>query len=122
VISPAQVVPTLEPLTREATATEPERAIVCARCGHALTREEARVTQDGAHVHTRINPHGYVFELGCFAEAPGCVTIGPAVAEHTWFPPHAWRLGHCGACGEHVGWRFEGGASVFWGLILERLR
>jgi hypothetical protein len=105
-----------------AEETEPDRVLVCASCSHPITREEARVSRDGAHVHTRINPHGYVFQLGCFDPADGCATEGEATTEHTWFPGHAWRLASCRACAQHLGWRFEGESGVFWGLILDRLR
>ncbi|MCO5168795.1 MAG: cereblon family protein [Planctomycetes bacterium] len=108
------------PATRERTAADP--VLACARCGHAITRPAARVARGGAHVHTRINPYGYVFQLGCFDPAEGCAPEGPATLEHTWFAGHAWRLGTCRACGEHLGWRFEGETGVFWGLILDRLR
>jgi hypothetical protein len=101
-------------------ATELAHALVCASCGHAITRDEARVVRGGSHLHTRLNPHGYVWEFGCFADAPGCVVVGPATLEHTWFPDHAWRFAHCGRCGGHLGWRYDGPSS-FFGLITERL-
>lgn len=111
-----QVAPEVEAEPRAA----PEPTLRCRRCDHAITRPAARVSRAGAHVHTRINPGGWVYSIGCFAEAPGCVTTGPATTEHTWFAGHAWRVALCGACGEHLGWRFEG-PDAFWGIILERL-
>lgn len=110
----------LAPDARERGALDP--AVTCARCGLAIARPDARVARHGAHVHTRINPFGYVFQLGCFDPAPGCAPAGASTLEHTWFPGHAWRLADCRGCGEHLGWRFEGDGGVFWGLILERLR
>jgi hypothetical protein len=114
--------PIVAPDLHTRAATLPERALRCARCDHALTREEARVTRGGAHRHTRLNPFGYVHDFGCFAPAEGCATVGPSTEEHTWFPGYAWTMARCGACGAHVGWRFEGAGDAFWGLLTEMLR
>jgi hypothetical protein len=110
-----------EPRATPDVATAEARAIVCRRCGHAVTREEARVSRGGAHVHTRINPGGWVFELGCFAEAPGCRAEGPATTAFTWFPGYAWAIALCAGCGTHLGWRYSGEGGTFFGLILDRL-
>jgi hypothetical protein len=96
-------------------------ALVCARCSHAITSEATRVSRGGAHIHTRRNPGGWVYQFGCFAEAPGCRALGEPSEEFTWFPGHAWRLAVCGSCGAHLGWRFDGASGSFFGLILERL-
>ncbi len=114
--------PAALPEVDAATRAAPEAMLRCRRCDHAITPASARVSRAGAHAHTRINPGGWVYQLGCFAEAPGCVATGPATTEATWFQGHAWRVALCGACGEHLGWRFEGPGDSFWGLILERLR
>lgn len=116
--APALPLPHTEVLTRPA----PEAMLRCRRCDHGVAPPSARVARAGAHVHTRINPGGWVHSFGCFAEAPGCVPVGPATTEHTWFAGYAWRVALCGGCGEHLGWRFEGAGDAFWGLILERLR
>lgn len=113
--------PVALPETDAATRTAPEAVLRCRRCDHAITPASARTCRAGAHVHTRINPGGWVYAIGCFTEAPGCATTGPATTEHTWFAGHAWRVALCGACGEQLGWRFEGAGDVFWGLILDRL-
>lgn len=115
------VAPVAAPEVEARTRAAPDAMLRCRRCDHAITPAAARVSRAGAHVHTRINPDGWVYQLGCFAEAPGCVTTGPATTEHTWFVGHAWRVALCAACGEHLGWRFEAAADAFWGLILERL-
>lgn len=120
--SPTTIDPTVAPAVEALEAPAPERALTCARCGHAICREDARVARLGAHVHDRINPGGWVFRIGCFDPVEGCVTQGEATTEHTWFPGHAWRVALCRACAQHLGWRFEGESGVFWGLILDRLR
>jgi hypothetical protein len=74
----------------------------------------------GSHRHTFCNPAGLVFEVGCFAEAPGCVAIGEASEFFSWFPGYAWRVGICRGCTAHLGWSYGEGPD-FWGLVLDRL-
>jgi hypothetical protein len=98
--------------------------LACGRCGHRIAPLSARTEVAGQHVHTRINPHGYVWRFGCFSAAPGARDATPPTTDHTWFAGHAWQLANCGRCDVHLGWRFlpsEGGASGFFGLVLEML-
>jgi hypothetical protein len=99
-----------------------EREIVCAACRSGITRHTARVAVNGAHVHIFKNPSAIDYTIGCFTDAHGCAGGGDPSTVWTWFPGFAWRVAVCGACGTHVGWSFEGSASRFWGLILDRLR
>lgn len=73
-----------------------------------------------------MNPAGFVFRIGCFAEAIGCVVVGPDNLDYPWFTGHAWRYAHCAGCGHLLGWHFRAppdpAAPPFFGLILERLR
>lgn len=75
----------------------------------------------GSHEHRCTNPAGLSFHIGCFSRAPGCVTIGSATHEHTWFPGYAWTIAHCAHCQMHLGWHFRGVQDGFYGLILARL-
>lgn len=97
------------------------RRLLCARCGHPVTRQGERIDVEGAHEHRRANPAGYRFHFGCFRAAPGCASQGPGTIEYTWFAGYAWRIALCANCLEHLGWRFERGDDSFYGLILERL-
>lgn len=94
--------------------------LVCRLCRALVTRESERVSHGGGHTHVFFNPHGHVFEIGCFAQAPGVATVGPASVEFTWFPGYAWRIAICRRCQTHLGWRFSG-ETVFHGLILDML-
>ncbi len=98
----------------------PETPLCCARCGHVITRERHRTTVNGRHAHTRVNPYGFVFHFGCFAEAEGCLVTGPPTAEESWFPGYVWEYAHCAACRAHLGWAFHGDGN-FFGLLLDRL-
>lgn len=99
---------------------EPDRPLRCARCGQIITRERCRTTINGLHRHTRVNPHGYIFHFGAFAEAEGCLVRGPPTPEDSWFAGYVWEFAYCAACHTHLGWAFHGGGS-FFGLILDRL-
>ncbi|MCG6894811.1 MAG: hypothetical protein LJE65_14495 [Desulfobacteraceae bacterium] len=96
--------------------------IRCRQCSHNIARASDRVSVQGAHVHTFANPHGLVFEIGCFRDAAGCAIMGLATDEFTWFHGFRWRVSYCGRCLSHLGWKFtsETGGQ-FFGLILERL-
>jgi hypothetical protein len=102
---------------------EPKRDdLLCRQCMAAITSESSRIVINGAHNHTFANPHGLVFEIGCFRHAAGCGLAGPPSNEFSWFPPHSWRVAICGACLTHIGWGFSSSErGMFYGLILDRL-
>jgi hypothetical protein len=107
----------------EQPSVQEEPFILCRDCLHPITRPSDRVSIEGRHAHTFANPHGIVFEIGCFRSAPGCGAIGPASSDFTWFAGHRWRVCICAACLTHLGWMFlPAVGDAFYGLILERLR
>lgn len=96
--------------------------IICRQCRQAVTRSEERFSIQGAHRHTFANPHGLVFEIGCFQNCMGCGYAGAASDEFTWFAGYRWRACFCSNCLTHLGWLFTStGGDGFHGLILERL-
>lgn len=96
--------------------------LACTSCRSPVTSRGEAVVVDGCHDHTFFNPAGVLFEIGCFARAPGCEVLGTPTAEFTWFPGTRWSYGTCRACGTHLGWHFEGrGGEGFYGLISSRL-
>jgi hypothetical protein len=97
------------------------RPIHCAACLTRITSAESRTERGGAHAHTFENPAGITFQIGCFSSAPGCVVQGEPTLEYTWFPGYAWSYASCANCREHLGWRWDGDADRFFGLILARL-
>ncbi|MBN2575148.1 MAG: hypothetical protein JXP73_11355 [Deltaproteobacteria bacterium] len=100
-----------------------ERAIVCAACATVITSQRHRIAVHGSHEHRFMNPAGFLFHIGCFAEAKGCTVEGPPSLEYPWFRGYAWRFALCGQCGQHLGWHFLGDAAEsFFGLILDRIR
>ncbi|TVR00797.1 MAG: hypothetical protein EA399_03695 [Desulfovibrionales bacterium] len=97
-------------------------ALRCRACGWVVTAEDQRITVNGRHDHVFFNPHGHVFEIGCFAHAPGAVPASSPSTEFSWFPGLTWQVVACAACGAHLGWRFQDVQdSDFFALILDRL-
>ena len=107
----------------ERTAPEDDtgRILVCGSCLHAITTAGASIEMAGSHAHTFSNPHGLVFHIRCFAVAPGCVAASGASTYFSWFAGYTWVYSVCRVCATHLGWRFEGTAPSFHGLILARL-
>ncbi|MCF8079479.1 MAG: hypothetical protein K9K88_09390 [Desulfobacterales bacterium] len=96
--------------------------ILCRQCRQGVTDPEQRITAQGGHRHTFANPHGIVFEIGCFREVRNCGMLGAPTAEFSWFPGFRWQIVICGTCLTHLGWLFTaGGPEHFFGLILDRL-
>jgi hypothetical protein len=106
-----------DPRTRE----RDDRAVVCDGCGHAVSSTAARIDVAGRHEHRCVNPHGFVFRIGCYREAPGMARRGLAVAEHSWFSGYAWQIALCSRCSAHLGWAFSGASPSFYALIVDRV-
>ncbi len=99
----------------------PERSIRCRACGSEVTASRYSTERAGGHRHAFFNPHGLLFEIGLFSQAPGCLVAGRPTDEFTWFPGYLWRHALCAGCGAHLGWRFDSGDDGFFGLVLNRL-
>ncbi len=100
---------------------EEKRIYCCIRCGSMITSVSSEITMSGAFKHNFTNPHGFMFTIGCFSQAPGCAEAGPRTSEFSWFPAYSWRISVCATCGLHMGWEFSKEASNFFGLILTNL-
>jgi hypothetical protein len=106
-------------------ADEDESVVLCRACDQLITDLRQRIRVQDAHEHRFMNPGGFLFHIGCFAQAIGCRVIGPDSWEYPWFAGFAWRCAHCGGCGRQLGWNFRSdtpGLSSFFGLVLDRLR
>jgi hypothetical protein len=85
---------------------------------------DSRISVHGGHHHTRTNPGGYVYEIGCFEDAQGCGQAGEPTEQFSWFSGYAWSYAFCSSCRTHLGWVFDSAAetpALFFGLILNRL-
>lgn len=97
-------------------------ALLCRTCGHPVAKNQDRIAMNGKHLHTVFNPAGILFEVGCFALAPGCRFEGEFTPEFTWFPGYPWRFAFCRQCGAHLGWDYRNDTGGFVGLIMAELR
>jgi hypothetical protein len=101
---------------------EEEECILCRQCHQAITKPAERIAMQGSHRHTFANPHGIVFEIGCFRSVKGCGYTGVASDDFSWFTGYSWRVCFCTMCLTHLGWVFSlKGGDIFHGLILDRL-
>ncbi len=99
----------------------PERVVVCASCGHPVAKVADRIEMDGRHRHTCVNPASYVYRIGCYRRAAGCIGEGSWSDLYTWFAGTFWQLACCARCGIHLGWAFTGEREDFHGLIVDRI-
>ena len=106
----------------EEPAPEEQAYILCRQCHQAITSPADRIAVRGSHLHTFANPHGIVFDIGCFGSVMGCGYAGAVSEEFTWFAGYGWRVCYCVMCLTHLGWVFSSkGGDIFHGLILDRL-
>lgn len=108
----------------ETESAEPLAAggIYCRQCLELISRQDHRIEVQGAHRHTFANPHGVIFEIGCFLSAEGCLTSGPSTRDFSWFKGFSWQVAVCRGCLLQMGWLFSSaGAEAFYALILNRL-
>lgn len=103
-------------------ASDSNRQIRCRQCFQVITHSSERTGVQGSFHHTFANPHGILFEIGCFKTAGGCTYTGPAIAEWSWFAGYRWKVALCSLCLIHLGWLFTStNGHSFHGLILDRL-
>lgn len=100
---------------------EQSRALLCRVCSIPITTDKQRIEKEGKHLHTFFNPAGIVYEIGCFRNAPGCLTYGPPSSEFAWFVGYNWQVVCCCSCQEHLGWKFDAD-DEFFGLIMKKLK
>lgn len=103
-----------------------EPVITCRNCMGPVTRPEYSIEINDGFSHTFANPHGHVYEIGCFSRADGCVKCSDTSAEFSWFTDYVWAVGLCRNCRVQLGWIFipvrPGERDNFYGLILDQLR
>lgn len=98
-----------------------KKLILCKVCHYPITSLDQKIQVNGTHHHIFGNPTGFVFEMGCFASANGCVNYGAPTLEYTWFNGFAWRYALCSYCHLHLGWFYQSPSDHFYGLILNQL-
>lgn len=106
---------------RDGPSDKKGRVLACSTCRHPITSEDQRIEMNGSHRHAFANPHGIVYHIGCFRNAPGCYTDSEETTHFTWFSGYSWSLASCSRCGYHLGWRFSSDRDSFYGLVVDRL-
>jgi hypothetical protein len=97
-------------------------ALLCRFCRAKITQADAAIEINGSHRHRFHNPLGVEFDIGCFAQAPGCAGHGAASFEYTWFAGYQWQVALCRECHSHLGWLYTcSHAAPFFGLIVDYL-
>ena len=108
--------------TLEQEQIDEEESLYCFNCGSPITSDKQRITVGDSHEHTFVNPGGFVFHIGCFRAAPGCLQVGASTGENSWFSGYTWNYALCASCYAHLGWMYHSeDKEPFYGLILERL-
>ncbi|OIN96423.1 MAG: hypothetical protein AUJ48_01585 [Deltaproteobacteria bacterium CG1_02_45_11] len=106
----------------EEKESDQEEYILCRQCRQIITSWAERIEVQGSHQHAFANPHGIVYQIGCFKSVRGCRYAGPATEEWSWFRGFSWRIAVCSMCLTHLGWFYmKSGYESFNGLILDRL-
>ena len=100
--------PAQQTTTRVRDDSDDKERLHCSQCHYPITRPADRIEVNAKHEHVFVNPHGYLYQIGCFARAPGCLTVGPPTDHFTWFPGYTWRIAICGRCSTLLGWAFQG--------------
>jgi len=95
--------------------------ILCRVCYNIITSHNTIIEIDGNHQHTFNNPSGFVYHIGCFKAARGCMNFGDPTLEFSWFPGFYWCYTICSNCFNHLGWFFQSNGNCFYGLILNQL-
>jgi hypothetical protein len=107
--------------TQDTDDSDKKGFLRCTECQYPITRTIDRIEINEKHQHVFANPHGHIYQIGCFARAPGCVIVGEETSYFSWFPGYTWRIAICGQCWTLLGWAFHSPESQFFGLILDKL-
>lgn len=108
--------------TQDSDNANKKGALRCIECHYVITHQSDRIQVNEQHRHVFANPHGYVYRIGCFGRAPGCLPIGQASSHFSWFPGYTWQVALCGQCLTLLGWAFRSSEAYFFGLIVEKLK
>ncbi len=94
---------------------------LCKKCKTLITWSTYKINVKDKFIHVCANPHGIIFEIGCFSYAQNYVPVDSPTLEFTWFPGYAWQIILCANCLTHLGWLYLSDKDHFWGLILKNL-
>lgn len=110
-----------KPKTDIEQKSEERHGVICMYCHYLITYPDNQIAVNGSFRHVFANPHGYVFEIGCFSDAEGCRPASELSSEFSWFQGFSWKITVCRQCFAHLGWMFVSEKDRFFGLIIEKL-
>ncbi len=109
-IPPCCFKPCLSDKYSEKSAKKPKnqekKVILCAFCSSTITDANQIISVNGSHQHVFANPHGIIFETGCFKMCDGCIVEPIVYSEFSWFHGYNWQIAGCRRCHQHLGWFF----------------
>lgn len=105
----------------EQVMPEDEPGVFCRACAQYVASPDDRIMVNESVNHVFANPHGIVYEIGCFSKVAGCLPVSEPTTEFSWFPGYEWQIVLCKNCADHLGWRFSSSSFAFYGLIYEKL-
>lgn len=95
--------------------------LLCAACGHPVTQVAQKKDIFGRHDHA-FPYFNQVVQLGCYAEAPGCLSVERISYGYSWFRGYAWQIQVCQNCYTQLGWKYTSPDDAFYGLVFHALR
>jgi hypothetical protein len=98
-----------------------EGFLLCKVCNYPITGKNDRININDKYEYVFTNPHGYIFHIGCFDVAPGCIIYGEENSYFSWFIGYTWQIALCGRCGTLIGWFFRSKDRQFFGIILDKI-
>ena len=107
--------------SKDAEDFDDENYYLCSACKNPIVQKNDRINVNEKNEHFFANPHGYVFHIGCFSRAAGCIIYGDESSYFSWFNGYTWRIALCGQCGILMGWFFRSKEFQFFGIILDNI-
>ena len=101
--------------------TNDSKKYYCILCHQIITDQNCQISINESHNHVFANPHGLVFEIGCFTNAMGCEVNQDSSHDFSWFSGYSWSISICKKCQNHNGWFFSSLSHSFFGLILDKI-
>ena len=98
-----------------------ERRLICAACGHHVTRLSEKIKVRGRHDHG-FRYYCDIVRLGCFRNAQGCIGVQSISNGYSWFRGYAWQIQVCRHCYTQLGWKYMSEDDSFYGLVFNTLR
>ena len=98
-----------------------DKDLTCSECKHPVTKVSERIEVFGRLYHSFTNL-GYLVQLGCFRDAPGCSGVQGISHGYSWFRGYAWQIQVCRHCHTQLGWKYMSEDESFYGLIFNTLR